>query len=56
MSEAPDDQDGDVKMASVAAEAKPAASFRPFTKAERIQQLNDIDKVRQRLHYDCPDA
>jgi hypothetical protein len=27
------------------ADAEPS-TFEPFTKAERIQQLNDIDKVR----------
>lgn len=32
-------------MESTVAEAHLASSFRPYTKAERILQLNDIDKV-----------
>jgi hypothetical protein len=32
-------------MSSLASEAAESPAFKPFTKAERIQQLNDIDKV-----------
>jgi hypothetical protein len=37
---------GDAIMESPANDTKPVASFQPFTKAERIKQLNDIDKVQ----------
>jgi hypothetical protein len=37
---------GDAIMESPASDTKPVASFQPFTKAERIKQLNDIDKVQ----------
>lgn len=36
---------GDTNMESPASDTNPIASFQPFTKAERIKQLNDIDKV-----------
>jgi hypothetical protein len=37
---------GDVVMESPASDTEPVASFQPFTKVERIKQLNDIDKVQ----------
>lgn len=36
----------DTVMESPASDIKPVASFQLFTKAERIKQLNDIDKVQ----------
>jgi hypothetical protein len=40
------DNAGDIIMESPASDTKPVASLQPFTKAERIKQLNDIDKVQ----------
>jgi hypothetical protein len=36
----------DVVMESPTSDTKPIPSSQPFTKAERIKQLNDIDKVQ----------
>ena len=36
-------------MSPSANEAAQPSNFKPFTKADRIQQLNDIDKVSGKL-------
>jgi hypothetical protein len=46
MSTSSEDDGGDVTMRSASGDGEDNTSYRPFTKAERIQQLNDIDKVR----------
>lgn len=45
MSTSPESEDGDVAMDLDRKDIETNTSFQPFTKSERIQQLNDIDKV-----------